>query len=202
MTDHAPIVSPSLAARVKGIILRPSPEWDVIDGEPATVKGLFSGYAMVLAAIGPIAGLIGGVVFGHSIIGSLLGALLGYAMALLSVLLIGIVIDALASSFGGVSNRTQAMKVAVYSSTPSWVAGAFGIIPPLGLIAAIVGGLYGLYVLYLGLPKLMKAPQDKAVIYTIVVVLIAIVISWIALLITGAVVASFVVAGAMATGGL
>ena len=54
MTDQAPIVSPSLAARVKGIILRPSPEWDIIDGEPATVKGLFTGYAMILAAIGPL----------------------------------------------------------------------------------------------------------------------------------------------------
>ncbi len=43
MTDQPPIVSPTLAARVKGIIMRPGPEWDVIDGEPATVKGLFTG---------------------------------------------------------------------------------------------------------------------------------------------------------------
>jgi hypothetical protein len=45
----------------------------------------------------------------------------------------------------------------------------------LGLLA-ILAGLYGLYVLYLGLPVLMKAPEDKAVGYTAVVVICAIVV--------------------------
>lgn len=200
MTDQAPIVSPSLVARVKGIILRPNPEWDIIDGEPATVRGLFTGYAMILAAIGPLAGLIGGVVFRHSVIGSLIAALVGYALALVGVFLLGIVIDALASSFGGVANRTQAMKVAVYSSTASWLAGVFNILPAIAFLSIV--GLYSLYLLYLGLPKLMKAPQDKALIYTIVVIVIAIVI-WVVIgAITGAVLGAFLLAGAAATGGL
>jgi len=36
---------------------------------------------------------------------------------------------------------------------------------------AILGALYSLYLLYLGLPKLMKCPQDKALGYTVVTVL-------------------------------
>ena len=38
-------------------------------------------------------------------------------------------------------------------------------------------GLYALYLLYLGLPKLMKSPEDKAIGYTAVVVICAIVLS-------------------------
>lgn len=200
MTDQAPIVSPTLASRVKNIILRPSPEWDVIDREPATVKGLFTGYAMILAAIGPIAGLIGGALFHQNILGAVVGAVVGYALSLVGVFLLGILIDALASSFGGVPNRIQAMKVAVYSSTASWLAGVFNILPLLAILSIV--GLYSLYLLYLGIPKLMRAPQDKALVYTILVVIIAIVIWAIIGMITAAVIGSFVVAGALATGGL
>ncbi len=42
---------------------------------------------------------------------------------------------------------------------------------------AILGGLYGLYLLYLGLPRLMKPPADKALDYTVVVVISAIVVT-------------------------
>jgi hypothetical protein len=44
----------------------------------------------------------------------------------------------------------------------------------LGVLAFIVG-LYGLYLLYLGLPVLMRCPKDKSIGYTIVTVLCAIV---------------------------
>jgi hypothetical protein len=49
-------------------------------------------------------------------------------------------------------------------------------VPVLGLLA-ILAGLYGLYLLYLGLPRLMKCPPEKAVGYTAVVVVCAIVLS-------------------------
>src|SRR5450756_1933903 len=68
------------------------------------------------------------------------------------------------------------MKVAVYSYTPAWVAGILQIVPTLGALG-VLAGLYGLYLLYLGLPRLMKCRQDKAIGYTVVVVVCAIVLS-------------------------
>ncbi len=56
----------ALADRVKKILLNPKEEWQVIDQEPATVAGLYSGYIVPLAAIGPIAQAIGSSVFGIS----------------------------------------------------------------------------------------------------------------------------------------
>jgi Yip1 domain len=208
MTDanSPPALSPSLVARVKGILFRPTAEWEVIEREPATVKGLFTGYAAILAAIGPVAGLIGSTVFAMGIfragspVGAIAGALVGYVMALVGAFVLGLIIDALAPSFGGVSNRLNAMKVAVYSSTASWLAGIFSILPLLGILGIV--GLYSLYLLYRGLPTLMKAPADKSLVYTIVVIIAAVVIWMVIGVITASVIGMFAVAGAVATGGL
>lgn len=150
-----------------------------------------TGWVVPLAAIGPVAGLIGGLVFGYggfyrpSVTMAVTMAIIGYAMALLCVFLLAKIIDALAPTFGGQKNDVQAMKVAAYSSTAGFLAGIFQIIPALALIGALLG-LYGLYLLYLGLPRLMKAPEDRAMSYTIVTVVVAIVLFIVAGAVTGA----------------
>ena len=70
----------------------------------------------------------------------------------------------------------QATKVAVYSFTAGWVGGVFLIIPFVGGFLALLASLYGLYLLYLGLPKLMRNPEDKTIGYTAVVVIVTIVV--------------------------
>lgn len=175
--------SSSLIERCKNILLKPKEEWERIDPEPATVGGLMTGWVVPLAAIGPVAGLIGGLVFGYggfgitfrpSITTAVVTAVVGYAMALLCVWLLSKIIDALAPNFGGQKNPVQAMKVAAYSWTAAFLAGIFQIIPQLAILGIV--GLYSFYLLYLGLPRLMKAPEDKAMSYTIVTVVISIVL--------------------------
>ena len=56
------------------------------------------------------------------------------------------------------------------SATAGWVAAIFNLIPGLGFLSIL--GLYSLYLLYLGLPILMKVPEDKSVVYTIVIVVV------------------------------
>ena len=82
---------------------------------------------------------------------------------------LGLIIDALAPKFGSEKNSAQALKVAVYSFTPGWAVGVVRILPSLGILAGLAS-FYGIYLLYLGLPRLMKSPQEKAVVYTLVVV--------------------------------
>jgi hypothetical protein len=55
------------------------------------------------------------------------------------------------------------------------VAGIFALIPGLRILTLL--GIYSLYLLYLGLPVLMKTPREKAASYTAVVILAAIVLS-------------------------
>jgi len=92
------------------------------------------------------------------------------------VFVLALIIDALAPTFGGQKNPIQALKVAAYSATAAWVAGIFGLIPALGFLGLL--GLYSLYLLFLGLPILMKAPEDKAMGYTLVVIVAAIVLGY------------------------
>lgn len=196
-----------LVARVKGILLTPSAEWERIEREPATVGGLFTGYACILAAIPAVAGLIGGQLFGIGIPGfsvkpglafGITTAVLGYVGALVGMFILGLVIEALAPSFGAEKNRVQAFKVAVYSYTASWVAGILGLLPALGILM-LLAGLYGCFLLYLGLPRVMKAPADKAAGYAIVTIIVAIVISVVIGMAIGAVSAMAGLGGGLAS---
>lgn len=173
----------NLVARVKAILLSPKTEWAVIDGEPDTVASLYTGYIIPLAAIPAIARFIGMSIFGFGIFGStirvpivtgLTSAVVQYVGALVGVYLLGLIADALAPNFGGQKNPIQALKVAAYASTASWVAGIFMMVPGLRMLGIL--GLYSLYLLFLGLPVLMKAPEDKAVGYTAVVIVCAVVL--------------------------
>ena len=174
----------ALADRVKNILLTPKTEWPVIDAEPTTVADLYKGYIMPLAAIGPIAQAVGWTVFGLRVpflgtyrmpIGTaLVSALVTYLLTLVAVYVLAIIIDKLAPTFNGTPSQIQALKVAAYSSTASWVAGIFQLIPALSMLSIL--GVYSLYLLYLGLPVLMKTPPEKALSYTVVVILAAIVL--------------------------
>jgi hypothetical protein len=185
----------NLVDRAKRILLSPRTEWPVIDVEPTTLAQLYTGYVMPLAAIGPIAQIIGYSLFGISVpfmgtyrvpVGSVItSALVTYVLSLLAPYVLALIIDGLAPTFNGQRNQIQALKLAAYSSTASWVAGIFLLIP--GLRPLTILGLYSLYLLYLGLPILMKSPREKAVTYTGVVVLAAVVL----FILTGAIAGRF-----------
>jgi hypothetical protein len=169
----------ALVDRTKNILLTPRTEWEVIDAEPTTVADLYKGYIMPLAAIGPVAQAIGFSVFGYTVpflgtyrtpIGSAItGAIVGYVLTLAAVYVLALIIDVLAPTFDGTKNQLQALKLAAYSSTASWVAGIFGLIP--GLRFLMILGVYTVYLLYLGLPVLMKSPKEKALGYTVVIII-------------------------------
>jgi hypothetical protein len=173
-----------LIDRVKSLLLQPSATWDVIDAEPATVADLYKSYVIPLALIPAVCALIGSVAFGFGALGfsykpplqwALAAQVVGFVASLVGVYVLALIIDALAPTFGGTRNQIQAFKVAAYSYTAAWVAGVFQILPALSILGLL--GLYSVVLMHKGLPKLMKAPQEKATSYTVVVIIAAIVIS-------------------------
>lgn len=194
MNDSDPVLIPSsLMARAKAILLTPREEWPRIAAEPATIGSLYTGWVVILAAIPAICGLIGALLFGYSMMGisyrpsagaAISTALVGYVLSLVQVYVLALIIDALAPTFAGTRDRVQAFKLAAYAATAGWVGGLFQILPaiaPLGMIAA----LYSIYLLYVGLPLLMRAPQEKAVGYTVVTIIAAILIGIATMMIAG-----------------
>ena len=182
-----------LVQRVQNILLKPGAEWQVIAGETATTQSLFTGYACILAAIPAIARVIGefvpvcffGVCVHYNPLFIVIGGIVYYILNLVAVYVIGLIIDALAPSFGGEKNPVQSMKVAVYSFTAAWLAGVFAILPALAILGIV--GLYSFYLLYVGLPVLTKAPSDKSLGYTAVSIICGIVVFAVLGVISGAV---------------
>lgn len=169
----------NLTVRVKNILLQPAQEWAVIERESARVADLYVAYIIPLAAIGPVASIIGLSIVGLGgyripLMSSIGHAVVTFVLALAGVYVLALVIDALAPNFQGTKNQMQALKVAAYSSTAAWLAGIFILIPALGFLQIL--GIYSLYLLYLGLPMLMKTPEDKALGYTATVIIAAVVI--------------------------
>jgi len=199
-----------LVGRAKAMILSPRDEWPRIEAETETAQEVFLHYAVPLAAIGPVAQLIGSQVFGYSVLGisyrpglvaSISTAIISYVLTLVGVLVLSLIADLLAPKFGGVSSRTNAMKLVAYGATASWLAGVFGLIPSLALFGLL--GLYSLYLYYTGATPMMKVPLDKAPGYTAVTIVCAIVLMLIVAPISAAVTGLFGAGaiGSVASGG-
>jgi Yip1 domain len=102
------------------------------------------------------------------IIDGLLGTVFGYVMTCATVLALGLLIDLCAPIFDGRRNFDSAFKLAVYSYTPVWLAGVFMLAPGLHFIGLV--GFYGAYLLWIGLPQLMKVPAAKVPAFAAVIV--------------------------------
>lgn len=173
-----------LVQKVQSILLKPKEEWVRIKGESATVADLFMSYALVLAAIPAVSQFLGNVLIGRrlpfvgyykwSVGRALSSAVFTYLFSLAAVYLFALIINALAPNFASPQNMVSALKLAVYSMTPGWVAGIFYIIPGLWILG-ILAGLYGLYILYLGFETpMMDTPKEKIMPYLGVSILVAI----------------------------
>jgi hypothetical protein len=66
-----------------------------------------------------------------------------------------------------------------YSYTPSWIIGIVNLIPglPLRGIIVLVVSLYGIYLIYLGAPILMRVPSDKVIVYMVVCFVVALILT-------------------------
>ena len=180
----------NLIERVKNILLTPKTEWDAVNNETPNTQSILTTYVIPLVAIGAVASFIGWGFIGKSYsygFGSykVSGVSLGIRYAIIALiggiagsLLLAFVIDALAPTFKSEKNFDRSFQLAAYSSTAGWVGALFNILPSLAIIGSLIG-LYGLYLLYLGLPKLKKTPPEQATGYFIASLVAMIVASFV-----------------------
>ena len=174
----------NVVERIKGILLQPKSEWAKIDTEPGDAGYLISNYVAILAAIAPICTFIGTSIIGIG--GERIGIGLGlvravvvYVLTLIGFFVVGYIIDFLAGTFSARRNLASAMKVSAYAPTAAWLAGVFNILPVLSFLSIL--GLYSLYLLYAGIGALMRPASNNALIYTIAVIICAIIV-WVIIL--------------------
>jgi hypothetical protein len=170
-----------LIERIKNIVLSPRSEWPIIATEPTTAAQLYIGYVMPLSALAAVMSFVHMSLIGVSVpfAGAirmpmetgLVSAVAAFGFGLVGLFLLGLIVNALAPTFSGERDLRQALKVAAYSLTPAWLSAVLALSPVLPTLLQFLAGLYGIYVLYLGLPVVMRSPREKAFGYTAMVVI-------------------------------
>jgi Yip1-like protein len=163
--------------RVKGMLVAPRAEWPKVAAEPATVQSVYTGWILILGLIGPIAVLLLVGLFAAG--AGISTAIATYVNTLVGVAIVALIADLIAPTFGGTRDYLAALKLVAYSATAVWIAQIGLIVPILGVFIVLAGAIYSVYLLFLGAPVLNKCTADKAVAYTIVLLLCAIVIGYI-----------------------
>lgn len=197
MDDGGPPADPTferIYARCKGLILRPHDEWERIEHEKPSVRDLFLRWVVPLCLfffLVPQLGVIAfppeinGVKAAPSIALALFVVLVGAPLMAGGVWVTAWIIDRLAPHFDGVRDADQALKLAAYAGTPLWLSAIFGLVPAMSLAMAL--GLYAVFVLYVGLPVLMKAKREESIAYTASVVASVLVMAIIAMMLSSCV---------------
>jgi hypothetical protein len=158
------------------LVFRPRATWRELAARPAPVAALLFGYALPLATIGAVATFLAlrvvGIPFPHGVrhtsaATAFAQAGLSLATALAGVPLMAAIVTALAPLFETRSDFAKSLRVTVYALTPGWLGAAFLAYPPLGSLQ-LVGALYGIYELALGLSSVLGAPARRAPMFAVV----------------------------------
>ncbi|ARN81390.1 Yip1 family protein [Methylocystis bryophila] len=168
--------------RIKGLLIDPEGEWALIEAQRPSVLDIYRSYVLPLALIPPFASFLGGYFFGFgrptlevahlTFWGGLLRAGLQYALSLPLLFLIAFLLSSLAPHFDGKSDDRRAMALTAFSYTPVWLASLFGLVP--GLRWLDILGLYGIYVFYHGVTRMLRCPKDNVDVLTLVALAAAI----------------------------
>ncbi len=182
--------APPLVERAKAIILSPRTEWVRIAGEEdTTTREVTTGYFAPLALLGPVCGTIGTVLYGSntlgfgpyaqvyrpSIIGAIGGAAVAFVLTMMSFYFLTIIAHVLAPRFGATEGEARAFKLVAYGSTPMLLVGLTSLWPPLAPLGLFA--FYGIHLIYLGAAPMLGMPKEKALPYTVVVVVCAMVLN-------------------------
>ncbi len=167
--------------RAKTLLVDPIAAWRGIEKDIGDPAYLLSRYVAVLALIPALSSFVGATLIGvvapsgaivrADVIDGLFGAIFSYAASCAIVLMLGLIIDILAPLIGGRRDFEDAFKLAVYSFTPLWFAGIFLLLP--GLRFLLLTGAYGIYLFFIGAPRLTKVPEQQAVNFTVVILICA-----------------------------
>ena len=163
-----------LSKRIINILLFPAKEWRLIKEEPDTPVQIFRQYVVIMAAIPSLALFCkAGLSQQHPVV-SLFIVTTTYILNLAGTYALALIIDTLSPSFSASKNMHQSFKISAYAITPYWLCGgAFNLIPFLSKTGILIGGCYFLYLLLLGVREIKDVPQEKQILFSMTVAMLA-----------------------------
>jgi hypothetical protein len=172
MTDEAPAApAPGLIGRVKALIFNPPAAWDALAQEERSGGAAFRAHAAPLALMMALAGLAGGLLASgfsldaDTVIVQPTAALLHLLIALIGVAAFASLAHALAPRFGAAPDASKALLLSSYGATGVLLGGFGAIAPPIAPYLLALGAAFSMVLVYIGLPRVMQAPENKRVGY-------------------------------------
>lgn len=176
-----------------GIMLHPDSEWKAIRNERHSFMQVFMSHVPILALIPTLATYYGVTSVGWTIgdgdpvmltsASAMTLCAATYIALLASVYILGEFVNWMAKTYGVTDKADkrhyEGTALAVYISTPSFLAGIFMVYPDLWVnaIAMALALGYGVYLVYEGIPILMNIDKDQAFMYATSVVTVGLVIA-------------------------
>jgi hypothetical protein len=157
-----------ILSRAYGLLRDPKKEWEQIRAEETTVPNILLGYVAPLAAIPPVCDLIGSSLFNRMLQvepgEALIRAVITWIISIGLVFFLGVLINAVAENFDADKDDLASQKIAAYSLTPAFLSGVFSLWPPLWWLSLFALAAM-VFLMFRGLPILMKAPPEQSMGY-------------------------------------
>lgn len=157
-------------------------EWREISKEPTeTISQVYLRHALLLALIPPFALFTGTTQMGWSIAGgdvmfldvasALVVAVAFYFSLLVGLALMSFIIHTMEHVFGASVSYERCLMLTVYTSAPLFIAGLAGFVPVFWFDALVVllAASYSLYLLFTGVPVFMDIPEDRGIMFSMMV---------------------------------
>lgn len=167
-----------IVGRIKNILMEPNQEWDAIQREDLTVADVYKRYLLAAAAVPALAHLVGQIIVVYSALPltqmplsvskAVFRVALFYALWLGSVHVTAFFTRQMAPAFGSTASMVNAVKLAGFAWMAVWAVGLLLAVPILRQLL-VLALFYAIYILYLGLPKLLATPYDRAIPFTVVI---------------------------------
>lgn len=175
-----------------GILIRPQTEWKLIREQKDSFVEVFVNHVPVLALIPVISAFVGVTQIGWSVgdadplkltVDSAFWlCAITYFALIAGVYALGVFINFMSNTYGvqGPKDRVRydGTALAVYVTTPLFLAGLFLIYPSLWLNAVVLtlAGAYSIYLIYEGIPILMNIEKNRAFMYASSVITVGLVL--------------------------
>lgn len=167
-----------MIGNIIGLLIRPKTQWQRIADKDNF--GLFSAVisTAILACLPAIAWFYGTTRIGWSVgdgdtirmtadSAAVIIALFYFTM-IASVCTIGFMIHWMSQTYGADSSIAKGVTIACLSATPLFIAGAVGFAPVfwVALLIGVSAVGYAVYLLYLGIPIVMRIPEERGFLFS------------------------------------
>lgn len=172
-----------------GLLLRPSAQWRAVAQLPEKSRNVLVLYPCIFAILPAVAWYYGtshvgwttglnGDVIRLTAESALQISLLFYLIMVGGVAIIGYFIHWMSDTYGAESTVAKGIVIAGLTATPLFIAGLVGFYPMLwiDLLIGLVAVSWSVYLMYLGIPIMMKIPEERGFLFSSAVLAIALVV--------------------------